>query len=230
MTIKKNLNQIIITFLILTITLVSFSTLVTKPKLWVDEGKTIELARNFLNFKNLDVQIAPGQFSSIAPLLQSTGYTVSIPLAVFFKFFGIGPNQARIFMLLWLNVALILIYFLSKELFSENEKVAIFSFLLIASFASFYDSGRTVVGEIPGFIFLLLGLYLCLKKEDYVLAGVFWGLAVVTKPSVFGLILPIIPLILIRRNYESLKNIFTVYTGMIPAAIFWFIFSIKESP
>ena len=206
---------------------VSLTTNITKPRLWVDEGKTIELARNYLNYKTLDIQVAPGEFSNIAPVLQSTGYPVSIPLALFFKIFGLGPHQARIFMLIWLTATLYATFFIATKIFGHKE--ALFSFLLIASFASFYDNGRTVVGEIPGFLMLLTGLYFWLKKEDHLTCGLVWGLSVVTKPSVFLIIIPTIVLTILEKNIESVKKLSQIALGMMPAAALWFMVVIKDS-
>ncbi len=224
----QSLRALAVIFSFLAIISISLYTNITKPRLWVDEGKTVELARNFLKFRTLDMEIAPGQFSEVAPILQSSGYPVSIPLALFFKLFGLGPHQARIFMLIWIVLTLSATLYVADKMFGASE--AVLSFLLIASFASFYDSGRTVVGEIPGFFFLLTGLYYWLQKEDYYKVGLLWGLAVVTKPSVFGLIIPAITITLIERNFESIKRLFKIAVAMLPAAFVWFLVVTKGAP
>ncbi len=217
---------IFVSLILISVVTISLQTDITKPRLWIDEGKTVELARNFLNYRTLDIQIAPGQFSDIAPLQQSTGYPVSILLAGFFKLFGFGPHQARVYMILWIILTLLAVFYVSQKIFGAEK--AILSFLLIASFASFYDSGRTVVGEIPGFFFLMIGLYHWLKKEEYWKLGLFWGLAVVTKPSVFILIIPSITLTLLEiSNWPGFKDSITklskIALAMLPAAILWFL-------
>lgn len=224
---KEGIITIIVIGILTLVTAVSLYTNITSPRLWVDEGKTVELSRNFLNYSKLDIQVSPGELSKIAPVLQSTGYPVAIPLAFFFKLFGLGPHQARIFMLLWILAALCAAFFVASKIFTKKE--ALYSFLLIASFASFYDSGRTVVGEIPGFLFLIIGLYYWLDKKDYYKTGLIWGLAVITKPSVFGLIIPTITLTLIERNLESIKKLSKIALGMIPSAIVWFWLVIEGS-
>jgi hypothetical protein len=226
---NSNTTKIILVLVLSIIAAISLYTSVTTPRLWVDEGKTVDLARNFMNFRTLDIQVSPDKFTGMAPSLQSTGYPVSIPLALFFKTFGLGPYQARIFMLIWLLIALFSIFFYANKIF-DDSRLALFSFLLISSFASFHDSGRTVVGEVPGFIFLLVGLNYWLNKNNYYKAGLFWGLAVVTKPAVFALIIPAITLTLIEKNIESIKKIAKIALGMVPAAIVWFIVVVKESP
>ena len=199
----------------------SFSTLTTKPQIWVDEAKSIELARNFMDFGKLNIQTAPGEFTGFPEILQSTGYPVTVPLAVFFKIFGYGLVQARIYMLVWMLAALSAVFMLGRRLFGDFS--AIFAVLLIASFASFYDSGRTVVGEIPGFVFLLSGLYFWLDRNNYFFSGLFFGLSIVSKPSVFTWIIPTIVLILLFERKDFLKKIFLTGFGMVPAALGWIL-------
>ncbi len=198
----------------------SVSTLITKPRLWSDEAVSIGIARSFLNHGVLSPQIAPDKFFEPVAFIQSTGYPVTILLSGFFKVFGYGLTQARIFMLGWMILMLVYTFFLAKKLFGKWQACA--SVLLFASFASFYGSGRTVVGEIPGFTMLLAGLYFLLEKKSYFLAGIFWGLAVVTKPSVFGLVIPAIVLTFLfeRSDFsEFFRKTFWLGCGMIPAGL-----------
>jgi 4-amino-4-deoxy-L-arabinose transferase-like glycosyltransferase len=253
---SEHFSIIVFAIVICFVIIFSVSTLVTKPRFWTDEAVSIHIARSFLTHGILSPQITPDSFLEPAYLIQSTGYPVTVSLAGFFKIFGYGLYQARVFMILWIIIALSAVFFLAKKLFGETQ--ACFSLLLIASFASFYGSGRTVVGEIPGFAFLLAGFYFLLEKSDlhssllaernlssapcpdfrqagevswslssiiqnwkarYFLVGLFWGLAVVTKPSVFGLIIPTIVLTFIFERKDFFKKNFYLGVGMIPAAI-----------
>ena len=207
----------------------SISTLVTKPKLWTDESVSIDIARSFLMYGALSPQIAPDTFYAFPHLIQSTGYPVTVSLAAFFKLFGYGLYQARVFMLLWILAALTTLFFLGRRMFGTRQASLVL--LLIVSFASFYGSGRTVVGEIPGFFFLLVGFYCVVARQHFFLAGILWGLAVVAKPSVFGLIIPTVflTLLLERASWRNfLKRLCLVAVGMIPAGIGWIFFVVKE--
>lgn len=213
---------------ILIVIVVSIPTLTTNPHLWVDEAKSIELARNFSNYGKLNIQTAPNEFTEFPQILQSTGYPVTMPLALIFKVFGYGLAQARLYMLFWMAIFLIASFIFLRKLFGDGE--AVLALFLAISFASFYDSGRTVVGEIPGFVFLILGLYFWLSRDSYYLSGLWFGLAVVTKPSVFGLIIPVIALLfLLERETGFLKKIFKIGVGMVPAAVAW-IFLVLDKP
>lgn len=218
---KKYSAEAFLGIILIAVILFSIPTLTTKPRLWVDEAKSIELARNFLDFGKLDIQTAPEKFTNSPEILQTTGYLVTIPLALVFKFFGLGLMQARIYMLAWMLTALVLVFWIGKKIFESNE--AILAAALIASFASFYDSGRTVVGEIPGFAFLLLGIHLWLSKNSYSWAGFWWGLAVVTKPSVFGLLIPAITLVFLLERSSFWGKTSRIAVGMLPAALGWIL-------
>src|SRR3989338_10109557 len=234
--ISKNSYFFILAAILLFVLAVSLPTLTTRPRLWADEAKSIELALNFERFGMLDMQTAPGELSGIPHLLQSTGYPVTAPLAGIFSLFGFSMTVARTYMLFWMIAALCGIFFFLRRLFGVRE--AIFAIALIATFASFHDNARTVVGEIPGFLFMIIGLWVLLfhfqydenhlffesasepakrevrygnvgewineviafervktRKKQMILvaiAGLFFGLAVVTKPSIYMAILPAI--------------------------------------
>ena len=213
--------------ILLGVLVLSFSTLTTKPRLWIDEAKSMELARSFLKFGKLDIETAPGEFTGFPEILQSTGYPATVPLAAFFKLFGYGLVQARIYMLIWMLVALAAIFIVGRKLL--GDWLALGAVLLIATFPSFYDSGRTVVGEIPGFVFLLLGIYWWLSKNSYLGTGFWWGLSVVTKPSVYTWIIPAIFLVLLLKKKNFFKRISLVAIGMLPAAIGW-VWLVLENP
>lgn len=176
---------IIVLFVVAT---TSAAQLVTMPRIFFDEATTIEIARNVQLFGVPDVLTAPGQFSGIPFITGSSGFPVSFPLAAFFKLFGFGFAQARIYALLWLLAFFVVAWFFVKSFW--NAPYATAAIALIAGFASLHDSGRRVMGDIPGFSLLLLGLLLLLKKNKPYISGVFFGLAVAAKPSVYLLVIP----------------------------------------
>ena len=192
---KNYFYEIIFYALLIWVAGYSLANLTTKPRLWYDEGVNIEIAGNLARFGMLDMQIAPGVFSELAYTFQATGYPVTVPLAAFFKLFGFGATQARLYMLLWILAALMSIFFVLKRLMGEKDALCVLS--LIATFASFFDNGRAVIGEIPGFVFVVWALYFWLLKTSYGWSGFFLGLAVATKPSVYITVFPAIVLALI---------------------------------
>ncbi|MDO8493089.1 MAG: glycosyltransferase family 39 protein [bacterium] len=188
--IKENCTILIFTVAIFFVTLFSLSTLTTRPKLWVDEALTMELSHNFSKTGSLNVETSPGEFYEYPYLLQSTGYPLTALLALVFKIFGYSLAVERFVMLDIMILALFAVYFFGQKFFDRDK--AVLAVLLFTTFASFYGSGRAGVGEVPGFIFLITSLYLLLIKESYYSSGLFLGLAVAVKPSVFLLALPAI--------------------------------------
>ncbi|KKU68861.1 MAG: hypothetical protein UX89_C0001G0052 [Parcubacteria group bacterium GW2011_GWA2_47_16] len=219
---SRNALTILFLCILVFVVVFSLSTLVTKPRLWTDEGTSIELARNFAFSGKLDVEIGPGKFTGIANLLQSTGYPVTVPLGLLFRGLGLDFSLARLYMIGWMLLAITAVYYLARKLFTPLHVVL--AILLIVTFASFYGSGRTVVGEIPGFMFLALGLYYWLHRRSYELTGIFFGLALVTKPSVFGLAALALFLVLLKEPRHYVHRAFKLLLGMLPAIFFWFVF------
>ena len=143
---------------LLFVALYSVPTLTTKPAYWYDEAINVELAHNFSDFGKLDLVIAPNTFSGQGATVGSTGYTVTVPLAGFFRVFGFGLTQARVYMLLWMSALVIFFFYIAKKLWGAFTAYS--GTVLIATFAPFYGNGRSVMGEIPGFLFFLCVLYL----------------------------------------------------------------------
>jgi len=200
----------------------SASTLLTKPKIWIDETLTLELSRNLSEHGVLNAQSGPGEWYPQPYLLQETGYPVTASLAGFFKIFGYGFTQARIAMLIWITAALGTFFLVFRKLFSKE--IALQSFLLLSTFASFYANGRPATGEIPGFAFFLVGLYFWLSRSNLWLTGLVWGFAVVTKPSVFIFLIPSITIMLLLQRKLFISRVYDIVrvgTAMMPAGLVW---------
>jgi 4-amino-4-deoxy-L-arabinose transferase-like glycosyltransferase len=90
---------------------------------------------------------------------------VTVPLAIAFKIFGFSATVARAYMVVWMIVMIVAVFLFTKKYFGELE--AGLASVLVSSFASFYGTGRSVMGEIPGFTFLLLGIHMWLSKKYY---------------------------------------------------------------
>ena len=217
---RTHLPSIFVFCIISIVVIVSIQHLTTIPRIFYDEASAIEVARNFQLFGMLDVLTAPGQFSGFPYITGSSGFPVTLPLAAFFKIFGFGFTQARIYALLWLLIFLTTAWFFVKNFWNASYAAA--AVALIAGFASFHDSGRRVMGDIPGFALLLLSLLLLLKKERKFLAGIFFGLAVTAKPSVYLFIIPALILIYVIADWRrSFRNLMPIGIGAVIPIIFW---------
>ncbi|MFC1595096.1 ArnT family glycosyltransferase [Patescibacteria group bacterium] len=225
------MNRIILFLIVATAVIFSFYSplgdFTATPKFWRDEAIPFEIARTFLELGKLDVVVEPGIVDGRPYLSHATGFTMTIPLAGFFSIFGIGVLQARIFMIVWIFITLLTLFLILKSFFG-TQKAAVGT-LLVSTFTSFYANGKTFTGEIPGFFFLLLGIYMLYKKKNYVLAGVFMGLCAITKPSVFLLILPVVALeFLISERRLCFKHGFKFVLGAIPIMLLWIIIILPQ--
>lgn len=182
--------------------LYSLPTLTTKPAYWYDEAINVELAHNFAEFGTLDLVVAPNTFSGKGATVGTTGYPITVPLAGFFKLFGFGLAQARVYMLLWMSALLVAFFSIAKKLW--GPLVAYGGTLLLSSFAPFYGNGRSVMGEIPGFLFFLLSFF-ALERRKWCLSGILLGLSVICKPSVFIFLIPAYALVLLCKR-EMWRN------------------------
>jgi len=190
------------------------------PKFWHDEAVPFDIARTFLETGVLDAGIAPGVAFAQHYMTHATGFTVTVPLAGFFYLFGIGVLQSRIYMLLWLCLAVFSAWLVMRSFFGKS--FAFQGVLLMATFAPFYANGKTSTGEIPGFFFLLVSLWMLYQRNAYVSGGALAGLALVSKPSVYILLLPALFLeIITEERKKSLFPLIYFGLGILPILLFW---------
>ena len=198
------------------------NTLIGTPKYWFDEASTVDAARSLVELGKLDIAVEPGKVTGKPLYANSPGFTVQFPLAILFKYFGVGVLQMRIYALLWLFATAAAIYCVWREIF--DAETAWWGTLLIVTFTSFYANGRTIVGTLPGLFFLLLALYHIYGRQSYVWGGVLAGLALVTKPSMFLLIVPVFLIeFLISEHPHFFKKSFQVIGGALPILAVWLL-------
>ena len=159
----------------------SLPTLTSKPRLFFDEGFVIEEAHNFAEFGVLDTIVAPNTFSGLPHIASSIGFSVTVPLAGVFKVFGFSIEAARAYALMWIAAFLIAAYAFARRHFGSQS--ALLSVALITTFAPLYGNGRPVMGDIPGFTYLLIALLI--EPLSLFGAGVFLGLCLVARPSLY---------------------------------------------
>ncbi len=197
------------------------------PKVWVDEGFFTEVARNVAVHGVFGLQTEPGNFFGVSTL--SVGYPTIFPIATSFLIFGTGLWQARLPMLIYMFLLVILFYLFTKKRYGFYP--AILSVLMLLSFSPFYGNGRSVLEEVPGLVFLVLGALLLLYLEESgfnskkwaVLSGLSLGLAVSAKP-IYMIVLSaalIFTFIIWIRKISNKKILLFFTTGFIPPLILW---------
>lgn len=162
-----------------------FHNLTRFPAPWFDEGSHLHVPKTLVQY-GVYADISSEGFRYYGPTI-GVGPTVMLPIAAAFKLFGIGLLQARLVMALYLLAAIYMFYRLVETL--TGKWVAWIALALILSSRSvlFLEYGRQLLGEVPGFFFILLALYLWFSRWDendwkrLALIGLLFGLAMITK-------------------------------------------------
>ncbi|MBP7741227.1 MAG: glycosyltransferase family 39 protein [Candidatus Pacebacteria bacterium] len=167
--------------------------LAESPAIWFDEGMYTQTALNLARYGTQGIQVAPHTLDSAGSV--TGGFPFIGPISISYSLFGPGVVQGRAIMVFFLVGFVILAYFSTRLLFGPTS--AAITALLLSSFPMLYGDGKSVLGEVPGFFFLMgsvIFLFLLEKsrytsRTAYAGLGVMVGLCVVTKP-IFILLLP----------------------------------------
>jgi 4-amino-4-deoxy-L-arabinose transferase-like glycosyltransferase len=216
-------NAVLLLILFITFLFATFK-ISESPTIWLDEGIITQVARNMAEHSIHALQESKGEYVSAG--FVTTGYPVTLPVALSFKLFGIGIVQARAIMVLFILLFFIAIYFLLRNVSSATQLVL--ALALAATFSPVYGHGKNVLGEIPGMFFLISGLYLVQRIErgdkkwiTFLLAGLAFGITVSTKP-VFIVVLPALVLALfLLRDRFTWKNFSLFLLGFAAPVLFW---------
>ena len=201
--------------------------LTESPPLWYDEGIYTQDALNVATYGASLIQTAPGHFESAWS--SSGGFPFVYPIALSYKLFGVSVESGRavmvVFMLLFVAAATFLVY----TLFGTRS--ALWTLALLATFPVLYGNGKTVIGEIPGLLYLATFLIVVAHIEKkqfkvsvpfFFLAGLIAGLCVVTKPLFLVLPVAVIAALIWQRNQIPWRMnivIAAVLGGVVPLAV-----------
>src|SRR4051812_24526042 len=174
---------------------VFFSTykLTEAPSFWYDEGWYFQHSANLVTTGVDGLQFAPGDIRHLS--ITTVAYPLIYPMALWMKVFGVSVGSARSLMALFILGLLAAAYFLSRRLFGPIG--ALVAVALLAVFPPLYANGKSMLGEVPGLLYLTLSLFFLDKALNggtrrrlfISLAGLFIGLCAVTKP-IFILAVP----------------------------------------
>lgn len=166
------------------------------PRTWFDEGIYLHIGKMIAVHGAFAIQIAPGNFHDVS--LISVGYPLFFPLAVVFKIFGASLLSGRGLMVVFILGFLYATYLFVKSY--AGKRHARFTLALLVLFSPLYGNGKNVLGEIPGLMYLAFASYFLVKAEkslwrfrDIIISGLFFGLAISTKPT----FLPLLPALLV---------------------------------
>ena len=117
------------------------------------------------------------------PYILAVGPPLIGPVALFMKLFGLTVTAARLPMVFFLILTAVCMYAYTLRI--TDRSAARWGTLLLVSLSAFINTGKPVLGEIPGFFFLLLALFLLVRSPSSwkasAIAGVCIGLSVITK-------------------------------------------------
>jgi 4-amino-4-deoxy-L-arabinose transferase-like glycosyltransferase len=165
------------------------------PTIWFDEGEHLHVPKTLVQAGQY-ADISSEGFRYFGPTV-GVGPMVMIPIALAFKLGGIGLLQARLVMALYLLSAAALFLMVARRLFGGAVALLATAFLVTTPSLGFIETGRQVLGEVPAFAFLLLGVLLWWRAAEpgahwgsLLGAGIAFGLAGQTKNDLGMILVP----------------------------------------
>lgn len=123
-------------------------------------------------------------------------------LSIYYKIFGLGLIQLKVYTWILILFTDGLLYFVSKRLW--GIKVAFASLLIYIPLQFFYDGNGLWFDLALAPLALLI--YFCLRKQKYLWAGIWWGVAFLTKQTAFWFLLPVFILLFKGNIFKGLKD------------------------
>jgi hypothetical protein len=166
----------------------------TYPVTWFDEGSHLHVPKALVQ-QGVYADTSSEGYRYFGPTT-GIGPTIMLPIAAMFKVAGIGLLQARLVIVAYLLLGLLAFAAVARRQYGLLV-AAVASLLLVTSPGiDLLEYGRQVLGEVPAFAFLMLGVLawwsatdrpgLCTRR--LLLASVAFGLVALTKNQ-FSLIL-----------------------------------------
>src|SRR3989344_793696 len=205
------------------------------PPVWYDEGMFTQAAANLATYGQTGLRVAPETIEPSSKLI-TVGYPLVYPLAGWFKAFGVSVLSARSLMELFILGFLFASYMFTKRLFGPSLALGVLA--LLATLPTLYGNGKSVLGEVPGLLYLVLSLlFLTIALSStirkylwFVLAGLSAGICVVTKPTFLVLIPAIVFGIFVawHRGVATAREIFlATIAGSVPVLV-WLLLQRSE--
>jgi 4-amino-4-deoxy-L-arabinose transferase-like glycosyltransferase len=153
------------------------------PTTWFDEGSHLHVPKALVQY-GVYADTSSEGFRYFGPTT-GIGPTIMLPIAFIFKLVGIGLLQARLVIVVYLLVGLVLFWTVARRQFGAS--VALVATLLLVSSpgVNLLYFGRQVLGEVPAFAFLMLAVLLWCSST--VPGQRSWG-RLVAASAAFGLV------------------------------------------
>jgi hypothetical protein len=181
------------------------------PTPWFDEGEHLHVPKTLIQFGQY-ADISSEGFRYFGPTI-GVGPMVMLPIALAFKLGGIGLTQARLVMAAYLLVAIGLFFAISRRQFGVKVSLLATALLITTPSVQFIETGRQVLGEVPGFAFLMLGVLFWWRSTEkgatrgsLIVASIAFGLAGQTKNDLGMILVPTLAAVFIldRIYYRQL--------------------------
>jgi|GEM_PF-835886 len=161
----------------------------TFPAAWEDDGLFMLTARTLADGGGYAIPILDHLWPY--PYALGVGPLVILPSALSMKLLGFSIEAARVPQVFYLLGMIALFYLLAQKL--TDTTAARWSTALLITLSAFVNTGKPVLGEVPGLFFLTLGM-LCWQRTHSsrawtIATGVAFGLAVQTKMT-YALLFP----------------------------------------
>ncbi|MFZ5917178.1 MAG: ArnT family glycosyltransferase [Chloroflexota bacterium] len=192
----NRIEGVLLAALLFCLLILSLYRLESYPAPWFDEGLPLQAAKNVALEGQYGLRTTEGMVL-FHPAIQ-TGPTVLLPIALMVRLVGADMFTARLMMVGYALIALVVFYGLVRYL--NGWKTALLAGVLLLStfdheYTSFVYMGRQVLAEVPALAFFWSGTWLWLRawsgpgRLRVAWAGLLWGLAMVTKVQ-FAFVLP----------------------------------------
>ncbi len=155
------------------------------PVPWFDEGIHLHVPKALVRL-GVYADYSSEGLRHFGPTL-AVGPTVMLPIAASFAMFGVGLLQARLVMAAFFVACVVAFYLLGRRLGGPVVGLVAAALLLASPGPSTVEYGRQALGEVPGGVFLALGLLVWFRAWPQPTlgrlgaAGLLLGLATVTK-------------------------------------------------
>lgn len=179
------------------------------PMPWWDEGWTMAVARNWVERGHY------GQLLNDQPA--QVGLTAAFPtvasVALSFRLFGVGVAQARLVLVGYTLIALVLLYWLARRLYDRRVAIAALIVVMVAADPNVQPLflGRQVLAEMPMMVYLLIGYVAfdqALRRSGWwlLIASGAWGVGLIAKQQalpfwVMSLLVPI-GWVVLKRQWQ----------------------------
>lgn len=166
------------------------------PATWFDEGSHLHVPKTLVRF-GVYADYSSDGFRYYGPTV-GIGPTVMLPVAASLWLFGMGLLQARLVMALFLVGAIFVFYRLGKHMAGVGVAWLALVLLLTSRSVALLPTGRQLLGEVPGLMFILAGLLVWFAGWErpgwrrLSLVGLLLGLAMVTKLQYLLLLGPVL--------------------------------------